>query len=508
MKKSFCAFLLVAILAISVFVGCTPTDDPKPDPDKSVVAFSVTSKSVYVGETYQTELTGLADGETVTAYHSNNQGVATVSDSGLVTAVSVGNATIKVATNKGGQSLLRVEVLSADMVYVPYIALSVAEVVLQNGDRYAIDYSVTYMGKAIEAAVQWTSSDSDIATVDNGVITAKGNGDCIVEAKCAYNNAEGAAHMAVKVISAGIALTTSIDNRELYVKDVVDLQLYVTDNGQSVTPDNVTFASANVDIAKVDGTTLTAVAGGNAEITATFSYNGTDYSLTRNVYVYGYRVVTVRANGKTDNTMRGIVYGDKVTLNLKTPVAGRDVKCWYVDGERIDGNTFSMPDKNVVCEAKLTNQTEGNFTNNFGKGTLFTNQITYEFVSSPLADSKNNNVTDNNYVTLDCPVSGQNASIVYNFDESVAVTTSASITLRIKLSGNTKLYLGTSSVVKCVASKDTSGENVAWKQDIADNTWTEIRIPLTTFAAEGNFVSSVSLAVSGIVYVDYININY
>lgn len=507
MKKSFCAFLLVAIFVISVFAGCTPTDNPEPKPDTSTVAFSVTSTAVYVGETYQTELTGLAEGETVTAYHSNNQGVATVSDSGLVTAVSAGNATIKVTTNKGGQALLRVEVLSADMVYVPYIALSATEVTLQSGDRYAIDYSVTYMGKAIDVAVQWTSSDSNVATVDNGVITAKGNGDCAVEAKCSYNNAEGTAHITVSVGSAGIALTTSIDNRELYVKEVVDLYLYVTDNGQTVTPDNVTFTSANADVAKVDGTTLTAVAGGNVEITATFTYNGEDYSITRNLYVYGYRVVTIRANGRTDSTVRGVVYGDKVTLKLKTPVTGRDVKCWYVDGERIDGNTFVMPDKNVVCEAKLTNQTEGNFTTNFANGTLFTEQITYEFVSSSLKDRGGNDVTDGNYVSLDS-VTSQSASVVYNFDESVAVTDSASITLRIKLSGGARLYLGTATVVKCVAAVSTKSETVVWKQDVADNTWTEIRIPLTTFAASGNFLSSVSLAVNGVVYVDYINVNY
>ena len=50
--------------------------------------------------------------------------------------------------------------------------------------------------------------------------------------------------------------------------------------------------------------------------------------------------------------MRGLLYGETVTLSLLNPIDGREVKCWYVNGEKLEGNTFSMLDENVVAIAK------------------------------------------------------------------------------------------------------------------------------------------------------------
>lgn len=509
MKKTILTFLLVAIFVVTAFAGCKPTPQPEPEPKPDVpnMAFSVTTKSLYVGETYQTELTKLADGENVTDYQSNNSGVATINAQGAVTAVSVGNATIKAVTNQGRQALMRIEVLSSDMVYVPYIAFSANPISVAVGDTYAIDYVVSYMGKSVDATLEWSSSDEKIAKVNNGVVSAFGEGSCVITAECTYNGQKVVSKAVVNVAKYGIAVSTDFDNRELFVTQTVDLRLCVSDNGRFVTPDNVVFESANVDIALIEGNKLTAKSGGNAEITAKFSYNGADYEIKRNVYIYGYRVVTIKANGKTDSTLRGIVYGDKVKLDLKKPVSGRQIKCWYVDGIKIDGDSFVMPDKNVVCEAKLTNQTEGNFTKNFANGTLFSAQATYEYVTGSLVDKNNKDVTDGNYVLLDS-VTNQNAGIVFNFDESVAVSDSASITIRVKMSGTSKLYVGTQSVVKCVAGVSVALENATWKQSVEGNLWTELRIPLNIFAENGNFLSAVSLGVYGVVYVDYIMLNY
>jgi len=176
MKKTLLTFLLVTIFVVTAFAGCKPTPQPKPKPNVPNVAFSVATKSLYVGETYQTELTGLADGENITDYQSNNSGVATVNAQGAVTAVSVGNATIKAVTNQGRQALMRIEVLSSDMVYVPYIAFSANPISVAVGDTYAIDYVVSYMGKSVDATLEWSSSDEKIAKVNNGVVSAFGEG--------------------------------------------------------------------------------------------------------------------------------------------------------------------------------------------------------------------------------------------------------------------------------------------------------------------------------------------
>ena len=506
MKKSLVPILLVVLMVAASLVACTPKPQPQPpQPDKSNVKFQTSSTTMYVGDTYQTVVEGLSDGETIASYDSNNTSVATVDGNGLVTAVAVGSATIKVVSSANGQALLRVEVLSADMIYVPYIFLGATEASLQRGDRYAVGYSVTNKGATVEADVQWTSSDSNVATVSQGVVTAVGTGSCVITATCNYEGEQSSSSLTLTVADTGLSVVTSVDNREIFLKDSVELQLSLTYGGQSVTADSVSFVSSNTSVAKINGSTLQAVAGGNAQITVNFSYNGIDYSLSRSIYVYGYHVVTVKANGKTDSTVRGVMYGDKITLALKTDT--REIKCWYVDGEKIDGNTFVMPDKNVTCEAKLINQTEGNFTANFASGTLYTNQISYEFVKGKFADSKGNDVTDGNYVLLDSVVA-QNSSLTFNFDESVQVNSSASIVFRIRLDNSAKFYVGTANVAKCLIASNVTGENISWTQTVQTGVWTEVRIPLSTFSADGNFVSSVSVGVRGKVYVDYITLNY
>ena len=93
--------------------------------EEEVVTFYFAEKKAElpVGAGYATSLVGLEDGEVVT-YSSNDETVATVDGSGIVTGVKIGSAVIKATTNTGKTALVAVTVLDNAMVAIPYVKLS------------------------------------------------------------------------------------------------------------------------------------------------------------------------------------------------------------------------------------------------------------------------------------------------------------------------------------------------------------------------------------------------
>lgn len=505
--------LFIALTAVAwCFVGCSkPEPDSGPDSDvTSNVAFKEQEIVIYQGKTAQLEVLNLSENETVTSFESNNAEVASVSESGLVTANKAGTATVKVVTSLQGQALARIEVLSSDFVYLPSIVFDFTSLVLQKGDDYALGYTVLYKGNAVNAVVSFDSDDQTVATVDGKTLTAKGVGSCTVTASCEYDNQKTVATFTVTVTEKSVAVVTNYDNREIWTKDKFLLEVYVTENGSPAEVADLTFASGNASVATVDENNyLTAKIGGTAKITAKFSLNGVKYVVERDIYVYGARTLKINANGEEDQTIRGLKKGDKVILSLKNPPSNRAIKCWYVNGEKIPGNTFVMPDSQVVAEAKLVNQTEGDFTANFATGTIYDNRLSYAYLKGELKDSQGETAVDNDYVSLNSATKNE-ACIVYNFDESVEVTDSASVVIRFKLASGAKLYLGYKGNVRCMFASSTSSAPVGVNYKVKVNTdvWTELSVPLQTFADIGNFASAVEIGVVGIVYVDYITVNY
>lgn len=515
MKKNYLAFLLIAVfLCLACLVGCDKEDNPTPSVE-SKVTFTEKTLSLYLGETYQTTVDGLADGEKITGYESNNTSVLTVDDNGLVSTVAVGSATVKVKTSFDGLALLRMEVLSNDSILVPSIALQTDSVSLLVGDRYSVGYAVTF-GKTTlsDTTVQWSSSDNTVATADNGVISALAEGTCTITATSTYNGLTATSTLSVSVENAGVAITTSIDNREIYVQDVIELYVYVTDSGVEAEVQDVLFETGNNAIAVVADNKLTAQSGGNVEITATFTYNQKQYSVTRNVYVYGANIVSVKAFGQLDHNIRGKVYGDKITLSLnKSDFADKTLKCWYVNGQKIDGNTFEMPDCKVIAEAKFVNQTEGNFMAKFAASGLYENQADVSFETAIVTDNDGKTNTDGNYVALKSAEVTDRAATRFSFEESVVVESGSYLSIRVYLTSGSKLYLGTEKLATCIVCQNATASGSLKPYPVKENVWTgemsqtaEVKIPLTNFVEVGQFLSGVTFVVSGTCYIDYITV--
>ena len=110
-------------------------------------------------------------------WKSSDTAVVTVSDTGLVKAVGVGTATIKVSVGKASASC-KVTVLQP----VTSISLNRSSLTMEATDTFQLQASV-YPSNAADQRVQWTSSDPAVASVDeNGLVTALKKGTATVTA--------------------------------------------------------------------------------------------------------------------------------------------------------------------------------------------------------------------------------------------------------------------------------------------------------------------------------------
>lgn len=118
-------------------------------------------------------------------YTSSNPQVATVDDKGVIKAISSGTATITVKSAQNDvQSQIEINVYSK----VTGITLDQKELYMQIEDTFKINANIEPKD-ANDKKVIYTSQNPEIATIDeNGIITAKQEGDTIIIASSNENN--------------------------------------------------------------------------------------------------------------------------------------------------------------------------------------------------------------------------------------------------------------------------------------------------------------------------------
>lgn len=147
------------------------------------ISLDKTSASVAIGESVQLTATVLPEDafDKDVAWFSSDEDVATVSDDGLVTAISKGNATIT-ATTLDGTFLSASCEITVTSPYVEYIFINEEDFELKAGESKQL--SVTILPESAKnKEVTWKSSDTSIATVSNkGLVKAIAAGDAVITA--------------------------------------------------------------------------------------------------------------------------------------------------------------------------------------------------------------------------------------------------------------------------------------------------------------------------------------
>lgn len=165
------AVLIAAALLLYFFVFASPSPD--------AVILSETSLTMDTYESVQLTATVTPEkaSDAKLTWTSSDEDVATVYD-GMVTSWGTGTCVITASTSNGKTATCNVTVAAK-----PYmVSLNEYWVDLEVGETLTLEPTV-YPEDATNYTVTWTTSDSSIATVSNGVVTAVGEGDCEITVK-------------------------------------------------------------------------------------------------------------------------------------------------------------------------------------------------------------------------------------------------------------------------------------------------------------------------------------
>ena len=207
--------------------------------------------------------------EKTVEWSSSNTSVATVSDTGVVTAVGTGETVIKAVTRDGGyQKQCKVSVTQI----VTGITVSFDSLKLAKGKSKTLKANIE-PADATNKKLIWESSDETVATVtSSGVIRAKSAGSATILVTTEDGGYSASCNVIVYTAVTGVSIpaeTVSIPKGEKRI-------LTATIEPADAQNQELTWTSSNTDVAKIDSVTgqVTGRAVGTAKITVTTADGG------------------------------------------------------------------------------------------------------------------------------------------------------------------------------------------------------------------------------------------
>ena len=296
---NYCPFmkfykLFTFVLSLCIVLGCT---EKETQVEVSSVSLNTSTIKMVEGETFSLVATVLpkdAEYDGV-IWASSNASVANV-NSGAVSAVKEGTATI--TASAGGKSATCSVKVSSKIVAVTSITLDKTSLSMQVGETEAIT-AIVSPDNATDKTVEWGSSDVAVATVADGIITAKKSGEAIITAKSGSCIAE------CKVTITVSAESVTLDKTSLSLAIGESATLTATVKPDDATDKTVAWSSSDESVAKVDNGKVTAVKSGKATVTAKCGVKTAECAVT----------VTVPVSSITlDKTTLSLVIGESFTL--------------------------------------------------------------------------------------------------------------------------------------------------------------------------------------------------
>lgn len=229
---------------------------------------SATSSTLNVNETSGAETAQLtatvapADADQDVTWSSSNTAVATVSNSGLVTAVRPGTAVI--TATKGTLSASYNVTVKAELE-----SISLNETTLNILKNQTADLTVTYNPTYTDSdkTITWESSDSAVAKVENGKVTGLKAGTATITAK---SSVAGVSDKTCIVTVTEVPLNSiALNKTDFELNRFKSETLSVIYNPNNTTDSReVTWTSSDPSIVKVENGKVTALKLGEATITA------------------------------------------------------------------------------------------------------------------------------------------------------------------------------------------------------------------------------------------------
>ena len=246
------------------------------------LTFDVEEKSISVGETFT--LTPNVQPEEASprlTWESSDPAVAHVDENGHVEGITSGTADITATTTDGSNLTATCHVTV--IKYVSSIELNEDEMTLFAGETKKLIATVIPMD-ATNRTLAWTSTDEAVATVEDGIVTARSKGSAsIIATSTDGSNIQAVCH--VTVGAQAESLTFDVEEKTINVGETFTLVPNVQPEGASP---RLTWKSSDPAVAYVDGNgRVEGFKTGTADITATTT-DGSDLTATCRVTVIRY----------------------------------------------------------------------------------------------------------------------------------------------------------------------------------------------------------------------------
>ena len=233
----------------------------------AVTGITISEKELFLvkGQSATLKATVLPDNATdkTVQWTSSDPSGATVDQNGTVNAVAGGKATV--TASAGGFSATCA--VTVTFIPVSSINLDKTNLTLEKGETATLTAFVS-PNEATDKTVQWTSSDTSVASVDqNGQVTAVNSGNATITATAG----DFSATCVISVIIPVASITMSSTELTLRIGETALLEATILP--EDATDKTVVWDSSNPNVATVDGGKITALNFGVTVITAQAGYH-------------------------------------------------------------------------------------------------------------------------------------------------------------------------------------------------------------------------------------------
>ena len=285
-------------------------------------------------------------------WSTSNSNVAIVVN-GTVTAVGPGTATIT-ATAADGSGVSANCVVTVSKVSVESVTLSSRALTLNVGGSSILTATVT-PDNVEDRSVVWMSSDSRVATVVDGVVTAVGPGTATITVSTVDGGKTATCTVTVRGEIAGIELDRS--SVSMTAGDSVTLEYSLLPEGTGGY--TVSWSSSDTSVATVSNGRITAVGPGTATITATVG--GTQLSAVCSVTVVGSSTETGTTTEENDDGSVTTTVTEEIDAGDGTSV-GKVTETTTMDGSAtstVTTYTVETDGSRVVTTVTITSDANG-----------------------------------------------------------------------------------------------------------------------------------------------------
>ena len=380
----------------------------------SGLVINFTEKTIYKGEKFKLKVSVTPSNATLldVIWTSSNTKIATVDESGEVTAITGGTVIITCKTKEGGYT--------ANCVLT--VLEGVTNITLNHQTYYlGVDKSVMLVAtvsspSATNQEIKWSTSNSSIATVSQkGKVTGKKLGSVTITAT-AMDGSEAEATCDIQVVKPVESISLNNTSISLLVGQTKKLKVTVKPANATLKSAKWTSSDPSVAIVDEDGEVI-AIKAGSTTITAEALDNSGKKAIC---YVNVYERVSSTGITMQDKQVVMIPGEEKIVRSVLTPANSTDGLTWSTDNEavaRVDKNTGKITARSKGV-AYITAMTDS------GK----TAQVEVLVIGLNMTE-----LTLEQYTTYPYPlqVEGTNSAVSWSIDNpSVAVVTNGRVSTR------------------------------------------------------------------------------